>query len=156
MAAEQRDTAGVIAPPPLIFGAAVLLGLVLNRGRPLPALPSAIGRPLGALLALAGCGLGAAAVAALRRGGTTVSPYEQTSVVVDRGPYARSRNPIYLGMALLTAGIGLWTSAGWVLLFLPAALAAVQKGVVEREEAYLTRWFPVAYPAYAARVRRWL
>ncbi len=58
-------------------------------------------------------------------------------------------------MTLLGAGVGLLANAGWVLALLPAAVAVVQQGVVEREEAYLARRFPDAYPAYRVRVRRW-
>lgn len=155
MTEHPRDTAGVIAPPPLIFAVAVGIGLLLQKARPLPTLP-ALGKPIGALLAMAGVGLGVSAVRALKVAGTNVDPYEQTSAIVDAGPYRFSRNPIYLGMAMLGGGVGLLANAGWVLALLPAAVAVVQKGVVEREEAYLARRFPDAYPAYAARVRRWL
>jgi protein-S-isoprenylcysteine O-methyltransferase Ste14 len=151
----RPDTAGVIAPPPLVFGAAVGIGLLLQRARPLPILPPAVGKPLGAVLAAAGIGLGLAAVRALQGAGTNVDPYEQTSAIVEGGPYGFSRNPIYVAMGLLGAGVGLLANAGWVLTLLPAAVAVVQKGVVEREEAYLTRLFPDAYPAYKGRVRRW-
>jgi protein-S-isoprenylcysteine O-methyltransferase Ste14 len=59
-------------------------------------------------------------------------------------------------MTMLAAGIGLRANAGSVLALLPLAVGIVQKGVIEREEAYLARRFPEAYPPYKARVRRWL
>jgi len=155
MSEHRADTARVIAPPPLIFAAAVAIGLLLQRVRPLPLPSPALGKPLGAALAAGGVGVGLAAVAALKGAGTNVNPYEQTSAIVESGPYTFSRNPIYLGMALLGTGVGILAKAGWVLALLPAAVAVVQKGVVEREEAYLMRRFPDAYPAYQARVRRW-
>jgi len=156
MAHHGPETAGVVAPPPLIFAAAVGGGLLLQRLRPLPLPPPTAGRPLGAALAAAGIGLGLSAVRALKGAGTNVDPYQQTSAIVEAGPYRFTRNPIYLGMALLGAGTGLLANAGWVLALVPAAVGVVQKGVVEREEAYLERRFPDAYPAYKARVRRWL
>ena len=156
MSTARPDTADVVAPPPLIFAAAVGAGLALQRVRPLPLLPSAVGKPLGTMLATSGIGLGLAAVATLKGAGTNVDPYEATTTIVADGPYRVTRNPIYLAMALLSTGIGLIANAGWVLAFLPVAVAAVQKGVIEREEIYLARRFPDAYPAYRGRVRRWL
>lgn len=155
MSDHRPDIAGVVAPPPLIFGGAVAAGLLLQKARSLPVLPPALGKPLGAALAIGGIGLGLSAVAALKGADTNVDPYEQTSAIVETGPYLFTRNPIYLGMGLLGAGVGLLARAGWVLALLPPAVAVVQKGVIEREEAYLARRFPDAYPAYHARVRRW-
>ncbi len=156
MSDHSSETAGVIAPPPLIFGATVGLGLLLQRVRPVPTGPAALGRTLGTALAVGGVGLGLSAVAALKGAGTNVDPYEQTSAIVEGGPYRFTRNPIYVAMTMLAAGIGLRANAGSVLALLPLAVGIVQKGVIEREEAYLARRFPEAYPPYKARVRRWL
>jgi protein-S-isoprenylcysteine O-methyltransferase Ste14 len=67
-----------------------------------------------------------------------------------------SRNPIYLGMFLIYAGIGLVVRSPWILILtLPVAIT-MSYGVVAREEAYLERRFGDAYRDYKARVRRWL
>lgn len=155
MAEPSKDVAGVVAPPPLIFGAAVAAGLALQRVRPVP-LPNPLGKAFGAALGAAGIALGVSAVATLRRAGTNVDPYQETSAIVADGPYAFTRNPIYLGMGLLAAGIGALANAGWVVALVPVAATVVQKGVIEREEAYLARRFPEAYPPYRNRVRRWV
>lgn len=155
MADQSEDTAGVIAPPPVIFAASVAVGFLLQKARPLPVVPPALGRPLGTILALAGLGLGASAFNAMKQAGTNVDPYEPTTAIVEQGPYRSTRNPIYLGMVLLGSGIGLFANAGWVLAALPVAIGITQKGVIEREETYLAQRFPEAYPAYAERVRRW-
>ena len=156
MSDRPPETAGVIAPPPVIFAGAVGVGLALQKARPLPVLPVGVRKPLGVGMAATAIALGGSAVAALKGAGTNVNPYQPTSAIVAGGPYRFSRNPIYLGMAMLGAGIGLLANAGWVLALLPAAVAVIEKGVIEREEAYLHRSFPVAYQAYKERVRRWL
>jgi protein-S-isoprenylcysteine O-methyltransferase Ste14 len=67
-----------------------------------------------------------------------------------------SRNPIYIGMFLIYAGIGVAALSSRVLvLVLPIAIA-MSYGVVAREEPYLERRFGHAYRDYKARVRRWL
>ncbi len=155
MAGEQHDTAGIVAEPQWIFAASVVAGLLLQWIHPLPVLPSGAGLPIGIALAVVGITLCRSAVAAFRQVGTSIQPGDPASAIVTTGPYRFSRNPIYLGMALLAAGIGLLANAGWVLALLALALVVIQKGVIEREEAYLGRRFPNAYPAYTQHVRRW-
>jgi len=66
------------------------------------------------------------------------------------------RNPIYVGMFLVYAGIGIAARSPWILILaLPLAII-LRYGVVAREEAYLERRFGDAYRDYKARVRRWL
>lgn len=156
MAEYRRDTIGIVAEPQWIFFTVVVAGLLLHRVRPLPVLPMIVSIPLGVILAVAGIVLARAAVIAFQRSNTSIQPRDLPAAIVTSGPYRFSRNPIYLGMALLSAGIGLIASANWVLVMLPVALGIVQKDVIEREERSLTGRFPDNYPAYMARVRRWL
>ncbi|HEU0116712.1 MAG TPA: isoprenylcysteine carboxylmethyltransferase family protein [Thermomicrobiales bacterium] len=156
MAADERDNAGVIAPPPLIYAGAVVLGLLAQRAKPLPLAPRALARPLGALLAAGALLLGGWAAGTMRRAGTPLAPREPSTALVTAGPYRFSRNPIYLAMTLLGAGIALLTNAAWALAAALAAAGIVDTGVIEREERYLQRRFGQPYADYRARVRRWL
>ena len=144
-----------VAPPPMVFGAGLLLGLLLHLRWPLSFFPRRPARPIGSVLALSGLALLTASVEAMRRAGTTPDPDEPTRVLVETGPYRFSRNPIYLGMALTYAGVATFANALWPLLLLPALLRSVGE-MVEREEHYLTRRFGGEYRVYRARVRRWL
>ena len=72
------------------------------------------------------------------------------------GIYARTRNPIYVGDAVIYLGIAVATGSWLALLVLPALIAVMNRFVIAREERYLTERFGTAYTAYAARVRRWL
>ncbi len=77
-------------------------------------------------------------------------------VLVTGGIHGWSRNPIYIGMFLIYAGIGIAAGSPWILILaLPLAII-LHYGVVPREEAYLERRFGDAYRDYRARVRRWL
>jgi protein-S-isoprenylcysteine O-methyltransferase Ste14 len=71
------------------------------------------------------------------------------------GPYRITRNPLYLSLALIHAGIGFVTGTPWVLLSLPPTLLVIRYYVIAREEAYLIRRFGERYLDYQARVRRW-
>ena len=155
-AASGADTPGVIAPPPLIYLGGLGAGFALNAvvgGTPLP---SRVARPVGAALIVAGAGLMGTFVQAFRRARTPVDPYSPSEAIVTDGPYRRTRNPGYLGMALAYAGIAIVSNAPWALVPLPVTIAVIDRGVIAREERYLERKFGERYTDYKRRVRRWI
>jgi protein-S-isoprenylcysteine O-methyltransferase Ste14 len=92
----------------------------------------------------------------LRSAGTPVSPEKPVSSLVTTGPFRYTRNPGYLSMAVIYTGIASLANALWAILFLPAALAVIRRGVIEREERYLERKFGEEYLRYKAQARRWI
>jgi protein-S-isoprenylcysteine O-methyltransferase Ste14 len=155
----DSGTAGVIARPPLLFLAALLLGFVSDRLLPLP-LPVPRIDPVHWIIAgsliLIGLALAAAGIRNFSRAGTPVPTNEPTRALVTTGSHGWTRNPIYLGMFLVYGGIGVAARSPWILIFaLPLAIT-IRYGVVAREEAYLERRFGDAYRDYKTRVRRWL
>ena len=155
----DSETAGVIARPPRLLLAVILLGLALDRLLPLH-LGSHGGRTghwfVGISLILIGVALITAGIRTFGRAGTPVPTIEPTRALVTTGVYRWTRNPIYLGMLLEYAGIGMAARSTWMLILaLPLAIT-IRYGVVAREEAYLERRFDGAYREYKSRVRRWL
>ena len=158
---QVNDTgiAGVIARPPLLFLAALLLGLASDRLLPWPfALPGsgpAYWMSAGSMI-LVGLALAAAGIRNFSRAGTPVPTNEPTRVLVTTGIHGWTRNPIYLGMFLIYGGIGIAARSPWTLtLMLPLAIT-IRHGVVAREERYLETKFGATYRDYSASVRRWL
>lgn len=146
----------VVAPPPLLFLAGVLLGAGLNAWHPLPLHAPSLVTGLGAVVALAGVLFAMAAALTFRRAGTGLEPGTAATHLVTSGPYRWSRNPIYVGMAAVSAGLALVLNALWILVTLALVLLVVRHGVIRHEEHYLSQRFPDAYDAYRRRVRRWL
>jgi protein-S-isoprenylcysteine O-methyltransferase Ste14 len=155
----DTGTAGVIARPPLLFLAALLLGLATDRLLPLPfavADADLVRWIIAGSLIVIGLALAAAGIRNFSRAATPVPTNQPVRALVTTGVHAWTRNPIYLGMFLLYGGIGLAARSPWTLILtLPLAIT-IRYGVVAREEAYLERRFGAAYRAYKARVRRWL
>lgn len=156
---NDTGTAGVIARPPILFIAAVLLGLASDR-----VLPRPFNVPAGDLvhwavagsLILVGLALAAAGIRNFSHAATPVPTNEPTRTLVTTGIHGWSRNPIYLGMFLVYVGIAIAArSPSTLILTLPLAIT-IRYGVVAREEVYLGRRFGEAYRDYKARVRRWL
>ncbi len=87
---------------------------------------------------------------------TAVLPGGATRTVLDRGPFRLSRNPLYLGLIVLDASLGmLWPSA-WALVLLPVGIGLLLWGAIAPEERYLSAKFGAEYDDYRRRVRRWL
>ena len=156
---EARDTAGVIAPPPLIALAAVVIGVALDWLLPayvLTVLLSLAERiVIGVVLIAAGAGLAIPAILAFRSAGTHVEPWKPSSVLATTGVYAHVRNPMYVGLALLVAGIGIALASDWTLVMLVVAALLMHFGVVKREERYLSAKFGEPYRQYMDAVPRY-
>jgi protein-S-isoprenylcysteine O-methyltransferase Ste14 len=150
------DTAGVIAPPPLIYLSALGIGFGLDAVIGTGSLPSTVAVPIGTSSIIAGAGLLGSFVQAFQRARTPIDPYTSSEAIVTDGPYRLTRNPAYLGMALTYAGIAIVAKAPWALVPLPVAIAVIDRGVIAREERYLERKFGRPYVDYKRRVRRWI
>lgn len=146
----------VVAPPPLLFLGGFVLGLALNAWHPLTRGPLPVIAWVGATMALVGVTFALAAAVTFRRAGTGLEPGTAATTLVTTGPYRWSRNPIYVGMTAVSAGLALVLNALWILLTLVVVIGVVQQGVIRHEEGYLSDRFPHEYGAYRARVRRWL
>jgi protein-S-isoprenylcysteine O-methyltransferase Ste14 len=161
-AAESRasvgapDRPGVLAPPPLLYGGGLVLGLLLEWAVPLPGLPGSVSWPLGAVLLVTGAALGAWFLSAFRRAGTPVDVRRPTTAIVSSGPFRFSRNPGYLSLTVMYLGIAILADALWPLAVLPGIVLVVQRTVIEREERYLERKFGDDYLRYKVRTRRWV
>lgn len=152
----EADRPGVLAPPPLLYAPALVLGLLLEWEVPLPAMPGAMSWPLGAVVVLAGVALGAWFFVSFRRARTPVDVRRSTTTVVTDGPFRFTRNPGYLSLTVTYLGIAVLADAIWPLVLLPVVVFVVQRTVIEREERYLERKFGDDYLRYKRRTRRWV
>jgi protein-S-isoprenylcysteine O-methyltransferase Ste14 len=158
---EQDRGPNVRFPPPALFLGWFLIGLALNAWvRPLSlvhggATPPAL-RLTGWTLAVLGVALAWWGSETFRRAKTPVYPAFPATRIVTNGPYRFTRNPMYVGLTLLYAGVSLVLNQEWPLLLLPIVLILLHKQVIEREERYLSEAFAEEYGAYRKRVRRWI
>jgi len=161
----MRDTPpphpGVRFPPPFVYVIGFVLGLWIERHHPLAFVPPRSGLrwlpEAAGLLAFVACALFLfGALATFRRERTTVLPNRPASALATGGPYRFTRNPMYVGMALLYLGLALVLNTVWPLAFLPLVLLLIDTAVIRREERYLISAFGEEYRSYCSRVRRWL
>jgi len=142
--------------PPLILLCSILLGVSLQFAMQRRFAPASLATPVGLVLVLASIALFIAAVRSFRAAGTPVPGDQPTTMIVRRGPYRFSRNPIYLSFYGLQLGIAFWTNNLWQLVALVATVLLIALVVVPREERYLESRFPATYLPYKASTRRWL
>lgn len=156
--ALRIDHPDVIAFPPLIFAACLVLAVVLTWMLPgyLPPSPElVIFIPGAVVVALAGW-LALSGIFAFRRAGTNIEPFKPSLVVVQDGPYRFTRNPMYSGMVLMMVGLGLLFSVDYALPVAILLWLILHNGVVLREESYLSRKFGESYQTYLTQTRRWI
>lgn len=156
---EARDTAGVIAPPPLLAAAVVVLGLILDWLLPAYVLTLllslAVRVVLGTALMVAGLALIVSASLAFRSAGTNVEPWKPSVALVVNGIFGWMRNPMYVGVTLLLAGLAILLASDWMLVMTIVFSAVIHFGVVKREERYLEAKFGDAYRRYVSAVPRY-
>src|SRR5215203_7362057 len=87
---------------------------------------------------------------------TTLRTDKPVSSLVQHGPFRYSRNPGYLSLTMIYAGIAILRNALWAILLLPLVVYVIKREVIEREERYLERTFGEEYVNYKAQVRRWV
>lgn len=156
---QSRDGgANVRVPPPLTFGAAVVVGWCLDR------FVFALAVPLEntqrsfatAIVGLAGLVLILLAQVLFSGSGQDPRPWKPSPSLIARGPYLFSRNPMYLSMVLLTCCVGFALNTLWIIILSAPALLGVHHTAVLREEAYLLESFGDSYRQYMTRVPRYL
>jgi protein-S-isoprenylcysteine O-methyltransferase Ste14 len=115
-----------------------------------------VGQLLAGLLIGAGLVLMLLAVIEMRKFRTTVLPHMQAAHLVTSGIFKRTRNPIYLGDALLLAGFCLRWEAVLALPLVPLFVWVIERRFILAEEARLARKFGNAYGSYMRNTRRWI
>ncbi len=143
-------------PPPLValglFLAAALIDFLLDPARLVP--PP--WNELGFLLLPLGAGLVLWPITLFRREKTSHMPEEEPRVLVLKGPYRFTRNPMYLGVATILTGLAVLVGSWPFLLVPPAFVLVMDRTQIPREEVRLEGVFGAGFDAYRRRVRRWL
>jgi protein-S-isoprenylcysteine O-methyltransferase Ste14 len=120
-----------------------------------PQVLEAAGRVVGQVLVVAGLVLMGAAILQMVLRRTTVIPRRDPSALVTEGVFSLTRNPIYLGDAVILLGAILWLDAVLALPLVASFVWLIQTRFIRDEEARLTMAFGPEFDLWAARTRRW-
>jgi protein-S-isoprenylcysteine O-methyltransferase Ste14 len=153
---DDRDDPGIKVPPPLIYLVPLVLGLLLDRRRYLSFLPRGAARALGCSLIGGGVVLNGWFLRTMREADAPIRTDRPVPRLTTEGPFRYSRNPSYLALAIIYAGIAVLRNSLWAILLLPLVVSVIQREVIGREELYLERTFGEEYLDYKGRVRLWV
>ena len=152
----MSDKPNVKLPPPLIYGSAFAIGFALDWLLPWSAFTGPLRWWLAGAAGLPAVGIALWALLTFRRADTAIEPWEPARHLVTHGPYAYTRNPMYVSLTLLTAAIAIALDLPWALLMVPVAVLVTDQHVIAREEIHLRHMFGSAYRDYCTRTRRWV
>lgn len=139
--------------PPVITAAAAGAMVALDRWGPMARMGGH--NWLGAIPAALGFVLMLWAAWTMRRHNTTLHPHGQASTLVVTGPFRISRNPIYLGLALMLAGLAVSLASSAPFAVMAAWVFTMNQLFIQPEEAKLAESFGEDFAAYTHKVRRW-
>lgn len=142
--------------PPLIFAACAALMVALRFVAPGPRVADPGLRGVGlTLMGVAGTVAGFAA-GLFRQRRTPVMPFQLPTTLVTTGPYAFSRNPMYLMLVVTLVGLALWLRSATPPFVIPVFILVMNRVIIAPEEQRLAAHFGEEYRAYCRRVRRWI
>lgn len=156
MGEPSSDSPNVVVLPPLLYGAGLAFGFLLQWLVPRHILSTDARYLVGGALLVTGAVLAMWGRRVMEQAGTNVNPREPTTALVVAGPFRFSRNPLYVALTLMYLGLALLTNALWVLVLIVPISLVLHFGVVRREERYLEAKFGDAYRSYRSDVRRYL
>ena len=154
--ADNQDHPGIRVPPPLIYLLPLLLGLLLDKKAHVPFLPRTAARGLGWSLLGSGGLLSRWFFITMRDADAPVRTDRPVPRLTTEGPFRCTRNPGYLCLVMIYAGIAVLRNSLWAILLLPLMVLVIQREVIGREERYLERTFGEEYLDYKRRVRCWV
>lgn len=157
---KGSDAAKVKFFPPGIPLIAILAGVVLDRVWPLNfivSFSSQLRYVVGGVIVVGSVlFLGGWSVVLFRRNGQNENPWKPTPNIETNGPYAVTRNPMYLQMVIVCIGVAILLGNGWILVLTPFVVLALQQLAIQPEETYLEAKFGETYLEYKRCVRRWI
>ena len=152
----EESGAKVRIYPPVYLLLSVILMIALDRVFPLRrVVPSGL-RPAGIALLVLGLALDVWAAGLFNRAGTAIKPLHPSTALVTHGPFRLSRNPMYLGMAVMLVGVAMLLGSLTSFAVVPAFALLIEHRFIRREEAMLEGTFGARYAQYKRRVRRWI
>ncbi|MBL7663318.1 isoprenylcysteine carboxylmethyltransferase family protein [bacterium] len=110
----------------------------------------------GLLLILFGFVLVIYCASLFRKHETPLRPFKESTALITSGPFKYSRNPIYLGMAIILIGIALLLGSLIPFLIVLGFFLIIHNQYVLREEIFMEKIFGEKFSLYKRSVRRWI
>jgi protein-S-isoprenylcysteine O-methyltransferase Ste14 len=151
-------TMNTLIPPPIVTATLAAVMWWITQQLPELQFRSMFNKPLAYVLVLIALALMLATVIEFWKLRTTVNPMKpgNTSELATAGVMRLSRNPIYLGDAILLGAWSFWMSSPIALIAMPIFVIYINRFQIEPEERALRTKFSTQYESYCNSVRRWI
>ena len=143
-------------PPPIYFLASIIVMILLNSAAPGGRWLDYPWRYLGIIIIIFGFYLSLGSGILFRKLGTNPIPGTQAKVLVTKGAFRFTRNPMYLGLITILAGVAILLGSFSPLIVIPIFSWILHTQFVLREEKWLEGWFGESYLEYKSKTPRWL
>lgn len=154
---NNQQQAQVVLFPPLVGLTLAVLSICLHIIIPLNIVSSTTIAVIAGIIILgSGIGLQVICLRIFKKANTTPLFQKPTTNILQSGPYAKSRNPIYIAVFLQFLGLAFLINTWWIIAVLPVLYLYLRYGVIAREEQYLEEKFGEEYRNYKSKVPRWL
>jgi len=153
---QKTNHASVVVNPFVIYLGLAIVAILLQKILPLSFMSEISARVLGVSLLILNLGFGLPALRGMLQAKTSPNPNRPTTSLVLSGVYRLTRNPMYVGLTLVFAGLLIYFQVSWGLLFVPLAVWLITNWVIVPEEKYLGEKFGEEYLQYKSKVRRWI
>jgi protein-S-isoprenylcysteine O-methyltransferase Ste14 len=149
-------SAPIPLPPPILLLVLLLLSALLTAVAPIAFVPVPFHGLIATLVILVGLGFSAAGFFSFKSRGTPVRPGAKPTQLVLSGPYRITRNPMYLGLLLISIGCFFAIETLWFVIPPFIFFWLINFRLIPFEEQLMKEHFGAEYDAYQQRVRRWL
>lgn len=149
---------GVYFPPPLIYVLVFVAAVIIQKKLPIAKtlFHSGIFKIIGVIFIFTALFFLIKSLRQFFLTKNTVILIKPATSLQTTGIYAITRNPMYLGLAILYLGITCFVGNWWNLILLPLLLVIIQEYIIKPEEKYLAIEFETEFEAYKNKVRRWI
>jgi protein-S-isoprenylcysteine O-methyltransferase Ste14 len=155
---DKSKGPGVYIPPPLFYVLIFILALFIQRMIPIADSFFQLGiiKAVGIIFLIIALFFLASSFMMFFKSKNTVILIKPASLLQNTGIYRISRNPMYLGLAIVYLGITCIIGNWWNIILFPLLFLIIQEYIIKREEKYLELEFGQQYEEYRSKVRRWL
>ncbi len=142
--------------PPAYFLAAIIVMILLNSFVPIGHWLQFPWRYFGIVFIVLGLILSLGNRNLFKRLGTPTHPGVRANVLITKGAFRYTRNPMYLGLVVMLVGVAILLGSFSPIIVIPVIIWILHSKFILREEKWMESWFGESYLEYKTKTRRWL
>jgi len=142
--------------PPVYLAMTLVLMWLSHRYIPLYQYIAEPAAYSGVILVLLGITVAAISAGMFKQADTGLEPFSEATTLVTGGFFRITRNPMYMGLFLILAGVAVLMGSIGALLPVPVFVLIIRNNFVLGEERFMESVFGQHYLDYKSKVRRWI